>query len=157
MNPAAAVSAFALALPSLPASACENRLDGSWQSDGAATMAFVHSKAKLEQRSEDFLRTITGHMRLTFGKGEVHTVMPDLQATVAGKTQTFAGTDQRHPWRMLFCNEHTTVWTSRKLFGEGDQAWTFHFVDADTFWVYGGSTEAAMPDLHIREFFRRVR
>lgn len=140
------------------ARACERSLEGSWKSDGAASMEFVRDKAKLPQNTTDFLQSILGKMSLAFSGNDVHIVMPDADVPgVAGKPLKFTGIDETKPYRVLFCSRAAIVWSTKRSFADGDEANTWHFVDADTIWVYGGSTVPGIPDLHIREYFRRTR
>jgi hypothetical protein len=139
------------------AMACERSLVGTWKSDGHATMAFVRENSKIQQKTEDFLQALVGHMTLTFSKNELHSVMPNIQVPVAGHLRPFAGSDERKPYKVLFCSNSMIVWSAKRSFGTTDTATTFNFVGPNTVWVYTGSTEPNVPDLHGREYFQRVR
>jgi len=137
--------------------ACERSLVGTWKSDGQATMAFVKEHSKIQQKTEDFLQAMVGHMTLTFSESELHLVMPNIHVPVAGHLRPFAGSEERKPYKVLFCNESMVVWSAKRSFGTTDTATTFNFVGPNTVWVYTGSTEPGMPDLHAREYFQRIR
>ena len=139
------------------AHACGHSLEGTWKSDGPATMAFARENARLQPETEDFLGALVGHMTLTFGKDELHLLMPDIEVLVAGERRPFVGLDEQKPYSMLFCNDSTVVWSARRPFGTTDEATTFHFDGPDSVWVYAGSTVPGVPDLHVREYFQRVR
>jgi hypothetical protein len=151
------------------ASSCDRRLIGTWKSDAKATMAFVKEHAKLQNKTVDFLQALVGHMTLSFDQHELRALMPDIEVPVSGELRPFAGSTQRKPYKVLFCNESTVVWSARRSFDTylsialraagdtGKDATTFHFIDADKFWVYLGSTSSKAPDLHAREYFYRVR
>jgi hypothetical protein len=136
--------------------ACEPNLVGTWKSDAPTTMAFFRENARLEPKAEDFLQALFGHMTLTFAENDLHTVMPDIKVPVAGKLRPFAGSEERKPYKILFCNSDTVVYLAKEAFGERDEATTFHFVGPDTFWVYLGSNRPGVPDLNGREYFQRV-
>lgn len=137
--------------------ACDLSLLGTWKSDGPTTMAFLRENAKLDPRAMEFLEALMGHMTLTFSDSELHQFMPDIEVPIDRELRPFAGSDERKPYRLLFCGESTIVWSARRSFGSADGAMTFNFVGPDTVWVYTGSTEPGVPDLHAREYFRRVR
>jgi hypothetical protein len=150
--------AFAILLTSHDAAnACDRTLVGTWKSDRTATMAFVREHAKLQPKTEDFLQALVGHMTLTFGESELHLVMPNIEVPVSGQLRSFAGSKERKPYKVLFCNDSTIVWSAKQSFGTTDEATTFHFVEPDTVWVYTGSTVPGMPDIHAREYFQRAR
>lgn len=138
-------------------SACDLSLVGTWKSDGPTTMAFLRESAKLEPKAMDLLEALMGHMTLTFTHTELHQVMPDIEVPVDGQLRPFAGSDERKPYKLLFCGESAVVWSAKRSFGSAEGATTFNFVGPDTVWVYTGSTEPGVPDLHAREYFRRVR
>ena len=77
--------------------ACERSLVGTWKSDGQATMTFVKEHSKIQQKTEDFLQAMVGHMTLTFSESELHLVMPNIQVPVAGHLRPFAGSEERKP------------------------------------------------------------
>lgn len=151
---------IAYVLVSMPCSsvvACDLSLVGTWKSDGPTTMAFLRDNAKLQPKTMEFLEALMGHMTLTFSDSELHQVMPDIEVPVDGELRPFSGSDERKPYKLLFCGESTIVWSARRPFGSADGATTFNFVGPDTVWVYTGSTEPGVPDLHAREYFQRVR
>jgi hypothetical protein len=139
------------------ASSCDLRLIGTWKSDAKATIAFVKEHAKLQNNTVDFLQALVGHMTLSFDQHELRSVMPDIEVPVSGELRPFAGSTERKTYKVLFCNESTVVWSAKRSFDTGKDATTFHFIDADSFWVYLGSTSSGTPDLHAREYFYRVR
>lgn len=120
-------------------------------------MAFANAHARLQAKTEDFLQALVGHMTLTFGESEVHLLMPDVEVPMSGQRRLFAGFEERKPYKLLFCNESAVVWSAKRSFRSGDEATTYNFVGPDSFWVYLGSNESGVPDLHAREYFQRVR
>jgi hypothetical protein len=139
------------------AEGCERDLSGTWKSDSDASMVFNRANAKLQPKTDAFLASLLGHMTLTFTNEELHEVMPDIEVPVSGNLRPFAGADTRKPYSILFCNASMIIWSAKQSFGEGDEATTFNFIDAETFWIYTGSSKPKLPDLHAREYFRRVR
>ena len=137
--------------------ACERNLVGTWKSDGETSMAFIRDNTKLRPKTEAFLAALLGHMTLSFTATELHLVMPDVEVPVSGQLRPFAGFEERKPYKVLFCSESMIVWSAKRPFGDGDSATVFQFVGPDTVWVYTGSVEPGVPDLHAREYFQRVR
>jgi hypothetical protein len=82
--------------------------------------------------------------------------MPDIEVPVAGELQPFKGHESREPYNVLFCNAFTVVISAKQIFGEDHEATTLHFMDGDRFWIYTGGTDPRVPDVHTREFFRRL-
>ena len=151
---------FILALSVLSfgqAHACERNLIGTWKSDGKTSMAFIRDNTKLQPETDAFLAALLGHMTLSFTATELHLVMPDVEVPVSGQLRPFAGFEERKPYKVLFCSESMIVWSSKRPFGDEDSATVFQFVGLDTVWVYTGSVEPGVPDLHAREYFQRVR
>lgn len=148
---------FATFAFSISAEACDRNLTGTWKSDKQMTMSFVRENAKLQRKTVEFLQAIVGHMTFTFSERELHLAMPDIEAPVAGKLRPFAGIEERKPYKVLFCGDSMIVWSAKGSFSNADEATTFNFVGPDTIWVYTGSTQAGVPDLHAREYFQRVR
>jgi hypothetical protein len=139
------------------ATACDHTLVGTWKSDKQATMAFVQEHTKLQPKTQEFLDALFGHMTLTFSESELHLVMPDLVVPVSGELRPFAGSEERKPYKVLFCNESMIVWSAKRSSSTGDSVTTYYFSGPDTVWVYTGTTEPGLPDLHAREYFQRVR
>jgi hypothetical protein len=83
--------------------------------------------------------------------------MPDTRVPVVGELQPFAGFQEQKPYKVLFCSAAMIVWSARRSFSNEEEATTFNFEGPDTVWVYTGSTAPGAPDLHTREYFRRVR
>ncbi len=138
------------------AQGCERRLFGTWKSDAETSMTFIRNNAKLQPKTDAFLSALLGHMTMTFAKGEVHSVMPDIEVSVSGEPRPFAGFEERKAYKILFCNKSTIVWSARRPFSEEDEATTFTFVGPDTVWIYLGSVVPGVPDLHAREYFQRA-
>ena len=119
-------------------------------------MAFARENAKLQPKAEAFLTALYGHMTLTFTRRDLHLVMPSIEVPVSGERKPFAGFEQRGRYKILFCNSTMLVWSSTPPFDNEPKATTFMFLDSNTYWVYSGSTNPKVPDLHTREYFRRV-
>ena len=152
------VLAILLALaPFCHANACNNDLAGTWKSDKDMSMAFLRENSKVRPEAEAFLDALLGHFTLTFSDGELHEVLPDIDAPVSGEITRFTGSEDRKAYDVLFCNDTVVVWSAKRSFGGGVDATTFNFVGPDTVWVYTGTTVPGVPDLHAREYFRRIR
>lgn len=137
--------------------ACEPSIVGTWQSDATTTMAFNRANAKLEERQDRFLESLLGKMRFEFTDTQRHMRFPDTLVDVGGKPTPFAGFEEQTPYKLLFCNERMGVIEVSDTATELNRVTTYFFVNPDLIWVYGGSNQPNMPDLHIREYFSRVR
>ncbi|NUO75927.1 MAG: hypothetical protein HOQ32_07925 [Lysobacter sp.] len=137
--------------------ACDNSLVGTWQSDAAATMSFNRANARLEERQDRFLDSLMGKMTLEFTDKELRLQMPDTQVAVGGERKPFAGFDERKPYKILFCNERMAVIESAEAVTGERGVSTYFFVGADAMWAYVGSNNPKVSDLHIREYFKRVK
>jgi len=137
--------------------ACPHDLRGTWQSDREASMTFARENARLQPKTEAFLAALYGHMTLTFTRSEAHLVMPDIEVPVSGESRPFVGFDQRTKYKVLFCNSTMLVWSGKMSFDSEPKASTLVFLDPNTFWVYAGGADPKVPDLHTREFFRRLK
>ena len=150
------VAIVIFALPGL-ASACDLKIEGKWRSEKAETMRFNREYARLQPKADSFLDALMGNMTLEFGDGEIQLRMPDLNVPVNGSPVAFAGFEERKPYTLLLCNDLGVVISSPETGSGRMLATTYYFVGPDLFWVYAGSNDPKMPDLHIREYFRRVR
>lgn len=137
--------------------ACEVSLIGKWQSDAVTTMSFNRANARLEVRQDRFLDSLMGKMTLEFTDKQLHMYMPDTQVTVNDKLMPLVGFDKRAPYKVLFCNERMVAVESTEPFTGDTEVTTYFFVGSDAMWAYAGNNNAKTPDLHIREYFKRVK
>jgi len=150
------VAALAIVAPGTSI-ACQLELDGRWRSDHDMTMRFNREHVRLEPKTDAFLDALFGNMTLEFKAGELHLRMPDLEVPSNGAIVNFAGFEERKPYETLLCNDIEVVTRSPPQRADRVVATTYYFVAPDVFWVYAGSTDPMLPDLHIREYFRRIR
>lgn len=119
-------------------------------------MGFIHDNVKMQAKTERFLGSLMGHMTLTFTETTITSDLPDLVAMVNGKDTPFKGSHYTTTYKILHQSEKTIVISSVAEFTEKLEVTTFNFETPDIMWVYTGGTENALPDLHTREYFRRV-
>ncbi len=135
----------------------ENLLVGTWRSDAAATMSFNRAHARLEERQDRFLASLMGKMTLEFTDEELHLLVPETRVAVQDETKSFAGYEERKPYKVLFCNAcMAVIETTEAVTGE-EGVTTYFFVGDDSMWTYVGTNSPKVPDLHIREYFKRVQ
>jgi hypothetical protein len=136
--------------------ACDLLL-GAWKSDGARTVEYMKQHSKFEPRQEAFLSVILGHMIMEFEADEVHVHSPDLEVPASsGGTHLFKGMDERRAYRVLDCGERSVAVSSRDPSSGRSFSSILYFDGADAFWIYTGSNDPDAPDLHLREYFKRV-
>ncbi|MCB1629247.1 MAG: hypothetical protein KDI48_16070 [Xanthomonadales bacterium] len=140
-----------------PAGRCEHSLVGTWISDARATMSFNRQHAKLEDRQLQFLDSLMGRLRVEFSATEIHLHMPDFEVEIEGELEPFAGFEEHDSYRVLFCNAHMVVIEAGVPMIDEREARTYFFVDENSVWTYAGNNNPKLPDLHIREYFVRVR
>ena len=120
-------------------------------------MSFNRANARLEEPQDRFLASLMGKMTLEFTDKQLYLRLPDTQVDVKGELKPFAGFEERNPYKILFCNERmVAVETLKAVTGESSVT-TYFLVDPDAMWAYAGSNSSRVPDLHIREYFTRVR
>lgn len=150
------VPLLAILLIFSPTSRACDPLIGTWQSDAVATMAFGRAKAKLEPHQDEFLASLMGKMTIEVTDKEVHQKMPDTQVSVQGKPRSFVGFDERNAYKVLFCNARMVVVQTPELTTGEDTVSTYYFSGPDTMWTYIGTNRPNVPDLHMREYFKRI-
>lgn len=146
----------ALLLASTTANACEPSIVGRWQSDGPATMAYMREHARLDAPQDAFLASLMGRMVVDFDQDSGRVRFPAVEVPLrSGGSHSSEAFEERFVYRMLFCDARVTVIHSTDATGK-DSVSTYHFIGPDRMWVYGGKEDPAVPDLHVREYFRRV-
>jgi hypothetical protein len=147
--------ALMLALAAADTDACEHSLEGTWKSDAKKSMDYNGTKSNLPSNTTEFLSGLLGHLTMKFDHGVLDETAPDTELTIASKKYSFKGFNEHVPYSVLFCNSSTIVWKAKTAVDTEEEATTFNFVDADTAWVYLGSTNPKLPDIHGREYFTR--
>jgi len=135
--------------------ACERSLEGTWKSDAKKSMDYNAAKSNLPSNTTEFLSGLLGHLTMKFADGVLDQTAPDTELTIASKKYPFKGFHEHVPYSVLFCNSSTIVWKVKLSVAPEEETTTFNFVDADTAWVYMGSADPKLPDIHAREYFTR--
>ena len=151
------ISLLTILLILSPASRACDSLLGTWQSDATSTMDFNRAKAKLEPRQDEFLASLMGKMTIEFTSKDMHLKMPDTQVSVGGEARPFVGIDERNAYRVLFCDARMVVIAAPDAVTGEDDVSTYFFSGPDAIWVYMGTNRPEVPDLHAREYFRRIK
>ncbi len=133
-----------------------DRLAGVWRSDEKESMDFVRTHTLLEPRQTDFLAGLLGRLELTFDGAHMRYRMPDADIPIQGKSQHFAGFDEKFGYRVLGSDNDSVALLIAKVHGQ-DRIWHLHFVSDDMFWIYSEDGDYGLRDLNFREYFRRVR
>ncbi len=130
-------------------------IEGRWQSDKAASMAFNRQHAVLAPGQLDYISQMLGNMIVAFEDGVAQLTMPAIKVQKDGQSTEYAGFEKKGRYVIVGEDEDTVV---LKLQGSDGAAtlMVYHFVSADQMWVYVPSASEAV-DLHIREYFTRVR
>jgi hypothetical protein len=132
-------------------------LAGKWQSSRDLSMAFIESNVRLKEKTESFLRQLTGYMTLDFDAEHVTLDMPDITVKIGEKDYPMTGFREKNRYKVLFTGDTKIVIQVKELFSPQETVMTYHFVDDDTMWIYLGDSSPALPDVHIREYFVRVK
>ncbi len=130
-------------------------IEGRWQSDKAASMAFNRQHAVLAPGQLDYISQMLGNMIVEFEDGVAHLTMPAIRVQKDGQSTEYAGFEKKGRYIIVGEDEDTIV---LKLQGSDGAAtlMVYHFVSADQMWVYVPSASEAV-DLHIREYFTRMK
>ncbi len=149
--------AFAL-LASLNASAAQPKavLVGLWKSDHDLTMDFIQRNVKMEDRTYKFLDSLMGKMTFKVTDNELHYEFPDHEVMVNGEKKPFKGFDGTSPYKVLYNDERIVVISSNQPITGKVDVTIYHFDSDNVMWTYEGGAEPPVPDLHIREYFRRI-
>jgi len=133
------------------------KLEGKWQSDHDLTMAFLRENVKLQDKTVAFLDQLMGHLSLSFGKQQVVAEMPVLSVKMGDSLHRLDGYHWQSAYRVVYRNAHAVVAVSREQGSGNEVAVKYNFVSPDVMWIYVGGTDKMFPDLHYREYYRRVR
>ena len=130
-------------------------IEGRWQSDKAASMAFNRQHAVLAPGQLDYISQMLGNMIVEFEDGAATLTMPAIRIQKDGQSREYAGFEKTGRYVILGEDVDTIV---LKLQGSEGAAtlMVYHFVSADHMWVYVPSASEA-ADLHIREYFTRMK
>lgn len=120
-------------------------------------MAFIEANARLEPKTLDFYRSITGRLRLTFTEASVHSVLPDHHVIISGQEHHMVGFDEAHPYSVLREYSNVIVIETVAPVTGTTEVVVFNFDGPDVMWVYSGGADKAFPESHLREYFVRRR
>jgi hypothetical protein len=134
----------------------KSQLIGKWKSDHDLSMDYIEKNVKMRQKPLRFLDSLTGHLTINFSERRKTFDLPDLTVLVNGKETTFQGARYITTYKILFQTEKQIVITSINQFTKKSEATIFYFDSPDLMWVYLGGADDSIPDLHAREYFRRV-
>ena len=151
---AAVALAFVLATASALA---EPKLAGEWQSDRIASNAFNRSQTRLEDKTLAFLEQSMGRLVLRFSATEVVSEMPGWISVSQGLETTMKGFRDSSPYEVVATTAQAVAVKMKEPVTGTAIVQVFNFVSPDVMWIYVGGADKSFPDLHIREYFRRVR
>ena len=154
MNMLVALLAASLSGSELPIEGCE--LEGTWRSDRELTLDFIEEHVRLEDRKTKFLAQLFGRLEITFESGNYTEIMPAFRLESKGEWSEIERTEERSSYKLLYCTEQIAVVQSVEMVTGNPLVLTYNFSDSGVMWVYLGNIDTAFPDLHIREYFRRV-
>lgn len=130
-------------------------IEGRWQSDKAASMAFNRQHAVLAPGQLDYISQMLGNMIVEFEDGVAKLTMPTIRILKDGKSTEYAGFEEKGRYIIVGEDEDTIVVKLQSSDGTATLM-VYHFVSADQMWVYVPSASEAV-DLHIREYFTRMK
>jgi hypothetical protein len=142
--------------PMQGSSVCERSLVGTWKSDAETSMRFNRVRAKLSPAEDDFLVTLMGKMTKEFDGDTVRLRMPAVDMRVGDAMRRSDAFEESATYDVLLCDSRKIVIRTKDDKTGVVHVGTYHIVDKDLMWAYGGNTDPEVPDLHIREYFRRV-
>jgi hypothetical protein len=138
----------------LPVERCQ--LEGTWRSDRQLTLAFIEEHARLEDRTTKFLAQLFGRLEVTFEDGNYTEIMPAFRLESKGEWSEIERTEEKSSYKLLYCTSQIAVVQSVEMATGNPLVLTYNFSDPGVMWVYLGNIDTAFPDLHIREYYRKV-
>jgi hypothetical protein len=129
---------------------------GQWKSDRDLSISFIHENVKLQPKTEKFIGDIMGRLTLNFTDTEVTSLLPDFNVVIEGKTHEMKGFVSSSSYTVLYSSPKVVAVSSEEPVTGNTVVTIYNFVDRNTFWVYTGGSDKALPDSHYREYFRRV-
>jgi hypothetical protein len=130
-------------------------IEGTWKSDKAASMQFNQQHAILSPNQENFISQMLGHMIVEFKDGVAKLTMPDINIQKDGRVTEYGGFEKKGRYVIMGKDEDSVVLKLHAAEGTATLI-VYHFVSEDQIWVYVPSASDAI-DLHIREYFTRVK
>lgn len=131
-------------------------LVGKWKSDHAATMQFIKEHVRLESKHLEFLDQLIGNLVITVGVDEATSWMPDIELNLSGESHHFEGHNKTVPFRIIGQTEETIAVSTVDPAGK-KILYLYHFESPDLMWVYSDGVGDFQTDIHIREYFRRLK
>jgi len=131
-------------------------LIGQWRSDRELSSSFIHDHVKLQPKTEKFIKDIMGRLTLTFTKTELSSFLPDFDVVIERKTHSMKGFKTSGPYTVLYSLSKVVAVSEVEPVTHRTVVTVYNFVDDNTFWIYTGGSDKALPDSHYREYFRRV-
>lgn len=126
---------------------------GKWKSSSEMTMRFTDKWAKIENRSFEFLKQITGTAEIEYQKNKmILTEIPKRNIIVNGKTMPWEGTNETVAFEVLGCTNNGIA-IKYNMSGI-EYINLLYFENNDTYWEYAGRPEFT-GSAHIREYFVR--
>ena len=111
----------------------EKRLLGTWLSDRQRTLKELRFRPGTSRKSREWLRASFGHLRLTYTRHQIRTVLKDFQTTDAYEVLVSDANSVAIRWHCKVTDE----WDIRHI----------HFHGQDHYWVSYG---------YHREWFKRI-
>jgi hypothetical protein len=134
-----------------------NPLLGVWKSDHDLTMEFIRKNVRMEDKAERFLDSLMGHMTLTFSESQMKLVFPDIEVVLPSGTKLTPGFTKSSEYKVIYSSSQVVVISSTDPKDGKASVTTYNFVIDSLMWAYSGGADPSVPDIHIREFFRRVK
>jgi len=125
---------------------------GSWKSSKDDTLEFIERWAKIEPKSLDFIKQVTGTMHTEYTKESMKITDESRQIEVNGKLVNWEGTKEDVAFEVLGCTDDQVV-LKYELFDQ-DFITVLNFESENIYWVYAGSP-GFTGNAHYREFFVR--
>ena len=131
------------------AAACDNSLEGKWQSDAVTSMSFNRRVAHLPDHTDRFLRSHLGRMTIEFKDGRVRTFLPPRSGAPSAADESHYG------YRVVRCGPHWIETESLPTELGPKELNVFHFEGKDLYWV--SLPVGSRNGKQLREYFRRQR
>ncbi len=147
---------FLLALFGPLCAYADPELKGVWRSDHDLTMAFLRKNVKMPPKTEEFLDQLMGHLTLTITADKMVSTMPDLDVKSGDKIHHMEGFRFESAYKIVYSSQNVIVETDTEPFTGKQTVTILNFVEPDVMWMYTGGADKSFPEMHLREYFRRV-
>ncbi len=111
----------------------------------------------MSPRKEAFLDQLMGHLTLTITADKMISTMPALDVKSGDKVHHMEGFRFESAYKIVYSSQNVIVETDTEPVTGKQTVTILNFIGPDVMWIYVGGADKSFPDMHLREYFRRIR